>query len=104
MSRASKITFALSCVLTATTVIGVHIVQGMERETLHQGPIKDARRVAAKQELKQQEENSKSRKRIFNQTEHEQQLELRKKYESMQPLSGQIHTEDSDHTGHDKSQ
>lgn len=104
MSRASKITFALSCVLTATTVIGVHIVQGMERETLHQGPIKDARRIAAKQELKQQEENSKSRKRIFNQTEHEQQLELRKKYESMQPLSGKIHAEDSDDRGHDNPQ
>ena len=50
MSRASKITFALSCVFTASTVVGVHIVQGLERDTFHQGPIKDAQRVAARKQ------------------------------------------------------
>lgn len=48
MSRASKITFAASCLITAATVVGVHYVQEMERETLHQGPIKDAKRVEEK--------------------------------------------------------
>lgn len=100
MSRASKITFTLSCIFTATTVVGVHIVQGMERETLHQGPIKDARRVAAKQQQRQSSaaemDDSKSRKRLFNATEHEEQLELRRKYESMQPLSGNIRTKEAE--------
>ncbi|GAV48041.1 hypothetical protein ZYGR_0I03380 [Zygosaccharomyces rouxii] len=103
MSRASKITFTLSCILTATTVVGVHVVQGMERETLHQGPIKDAKRVAAKQQQRQsatdEVDDTKSRKRIFNAAEHEEQLELRRKYESMQPLSGNIKTKETEEKG-----
>lgn len=108
MSRASKITFGLSCVITATTVIGVHIVQGMERQILHQGPIKDAQRVAAKQQKREslngQEDDTNSRKRFFNVTEHERQLELRRKYESMQPLSGDIRTKEVEEAGRDKDQ
>lgn len=106
MSRASKITFGLSCVITATTVIGVHVVQGMERETLHQGPIKDAKRVAAKQQQKQQQaeeaDDSKARKLLFNATEHAEQLELRRKYELMQPLSGNINTKEAENKDQEK--
>lgn len=109
MSRASKITFAVSSILTAVTVVGVHYVQGMERETLHQGPIKDAKRVAEKREqrLKESEKGSgnmapamddttKEKKRNFNKKDHELNLELKKRYEEMQPLSGNIVTKDGE--------
>ncbi|SCV01829.1 LAME_0G18778g1_1 [Lachancea meyersii CBS 8951] len=89
MSRASKITLGLSCLATAVTVVGVHYVQELERDTLHQGPIKDAKRMA---ERKAALDPEKQRKQMFNKSEHEMQQELRKKYESMQPLSGEILT------------
>ena len=105
MSRAAKITFAVSCILSATTVIGVHFIQGMEREALHQGPIKDAKRMAEKREREEQlaqsssstgssaMDDAKARKRELNRTEHEQQQELRRQYESQQPLTGEIVTQ-----------
>ena len=107
MSRAAKITFAVSCILSATTVIGVHFIQGMEREALHQGPIKDAKRMAEKREREEQlaqsfsssstgssaMDDAKARKRERNRTEHEQQQELRRQYESQQPLTGEIVTQ-----------
>lgn len=108
MSRASKITFSVSCLFTAATVVGVHFVQGLERETLHQGPIKDAQRTAARrQQLLQQQSNdeeaavaaldpAKERQRLANRSEHELQQELRKKYEANQPLSGQVVTKDGE--------
>lgn len=103
MSRASKITFTVSCVLTAATVVGVHIVQGMERDTLHQGPIKDAQRVAAKKQKRLDDEQQrigidpeKERKKMFNKSEHELQKELRKRYEAIQPLSGEVVTKDGE--------
>ncbi|SCU86015.1 LADA_0D11650g1_1 [Lachancea dasiensis] len=93
MSRASKITLALSCVATTATVIGVHYVQELERDTLHQGPIKDAKRQAEK---KASLDAVKEKKKLFNQSEYEQQIELRKKYEAMQPLSGEVLTKDGE--------
>lgn len=110
MSRASKITFTLSCLFTAVTVVGVHIVQDLERETLHQGPIKDAERTAARkqQQLQQQAADgvavdpAKERQKLANRSEHELQQELRKNYEAMQPLSGQVVTKDGE-VVHDKS-
>lgn len=97
MSRASKITLGLSCVLTTCTIVGVHMVQGMERDTLHQGPIKDAKRVAEKKLEREREQSmadpERERKRQFNKVDHDLQQELRKKYESMQPLSGEISRE-----------
>ncbi|CCD25293.1 Pet117p NDAI_0E04760 [Naumovozyma dairenensis CBS 421] len=109
MSRASKITFTLACIFTVTTTVGVHMVQALERETLHQGPIKDAKRVAEKKRLKDSSgdevplgkqfgssDPSKEKKRLFNKTEHEMQAELKKKYEQLQPLSGEIVTEDGE--------
>lgn len=108
MSRASKITFALSCVFCVTTVIGVHIVQDMERNTLHQGPIKDAKRVAEKKAEKAEEqqikkspnsgldEAAKQKKRNFNKNDHDFQQELKKKYTAIQPLTGEIVTKDGE--------
>lgn len=107
MSRASKITFALSCVFCVTTVVGVHIVQDMERDTLHQGPIKDAKRIAEKIADKEKAEQpnlnspnsglddaAKEKKRNFNKNDHLYQQELRKKFEQIQPLTGEITTKD----------
>ena len=109
MSRASKITFALSCVFCVTTVIGVHIVQDMERNTLHQGPIKDAKRVAEKKAERQEEqqqknkspnngldEAAKQKKRNFNKSDHDFQQELKKKYTAIQPLTGEVVTKDGE--------
>ncbi|SCU82681.1 LANO_0B07184g1_1 [Lachancea nothofagi CBS 11611] len=93
MSRASKVTLAFSCVLTAITVVGVHYVQELERDTLHQGPIKDAKRIA---DRKANLDPEKERKKLFNKSEHELQQELRKKYESVQPLSGEVLTKNGE--------
>ncbi|XDT05140.1 PET assembly of cytochrome c oxidase, mitochondrial [Nakaseomyces glabratus] len=93
MSRASKITFGVSCAVTLATIIGVHYVQELERETLHQGPIKDAKRVAEKKKLMPAGTDE---KKLLNRSEHELQQELRKKYESMQPLSGEVVTQDGE--------
>lgn len=96
MSRASKITLGLSCLVTSVTVVAVHIIQDMERETLHQGPVKDAKRVAEKKAMNERSETEKDQKRLFNKNEHEYQLDLRKQYEAVQPLSGDIVTENGD--------
>lgn len=93
MSRASKITFGVSCLVTLTTVIGVHYVQALERDTLHQGPIKDAQRVAEK---KKRMAPASEGKKLLNQNEHEVQQELRRKYEAIQPLSGEVVTKDGE--------
>ncbi|CCK72766.1 Pet117p KNAG_0L01460 [Huiozyma naganishii CBS 8797] len=103
MSRASKITFGLSCLFTVTAVVGVHMIQDLERDTLHQGPIKDAKRLEQKREERRSlpaspndklDDAAREKKRQFNKTDHEMQQELRKKYESIQPLSGEIVTRD----------
>ena len=97
MSRASKITLGLTTLFTATIVVGVHHVQELERQTLHQGPIKDAQRVAEKKLARQNGvDPEKERQRMVNKNEHEYQLELRKKYEQMQPLSGEVRTKDNE--------
>ena len=69
----------------------------MERDTLHQGPIKDAKRVAEKKRLKESGlDPAKEKKRMFNQSEHELQKELKKQYEQQQPLSGEVVTKDGE--------
>lgn len=79
MSRASKITFGASCLFALTSIAVVHYVQGLEQETLHQGPIKDAKRMAEKQA-----------KKLRNEEEYRQQQLLTEKYSAIQPLSGDI--------------
>ncbi|AMD19997.1 HCL154Cp [Eremothecium sinecaudum] len=104
MSRTSKIVLAASCLVSAATIMGVHIVQEMERDVLRQGPIKDAKRVAEKKSARERAaagevsaaEAEKERKRLFNAAEHQMQLELRKKYDQLQPLSGEIVTKDGE--------
>lgn len=85
-------------------MVGVHIVQNMERDTLHQGPIKDAKRVAEKRQKRLDQEQlatsdpAKERQKLLNKSEHELQQELRKKYETMQPLSGEVVTKGGNST------
>ncbi|CUS23264.1 LAQU0S09e00870g1_1 [Lachancea quebecensis] len=108
MSTASKITLALSCVVTAATVVGVHYVQELERDTLHQGPIKDAKRMAERRAEQSASPGTSTtsaeseRKQLFNRSEHELQQELRKKYEAMQPLSGEVLTKDGERATRDE--
>ncbi|CAL9728964.1 protein Pet117p, mitochondrial [Monosporozyma unispora] len=111
MSRASKITFGVTCLFTLTSIIGVHYIQELERETLHQGPIKDAKRMADKKKKEAEEKASlgvmkspndglspeqREKKRNYNKTDHELQQHLKEKYEKMQPLSGEIVTKDGE--------
>ena len=116
MSRASKITFGVTCLFTLTSIIGVHYVQELERETLHQGPLKDAKRVAEKKKREDDEKakqlpknvsvmkspidglspEEREKKRNFNRNDHELQQQLREKYEKMQPLTGKIVTKDGE--------
>ncbi|ODQ79974.1 hypothetical protein BABINDRAFT_161629 [Babjeviella inositovora NRRL Y-12698] len=95
MSTGSKITFGSSCVLAVGTMLWVHSVHRTERLNLQQGPIKDAARVAAKQERRELKKTSEeaaviSRKKMLNEQEHLLQLELREKYAKLQPLDGEI--------------
>lgn len=52
----------------------------MERESLRQGPIKDAERMRRKL----------SKKQMANEIEHKEQTALREEYEKLQPLSGEF--------------
>ncbi|OVF09089.1 hypothetical protein A9F13_06g02321 [Clavispora lusitaniae] len=60
--------------------IYINVEQKIERDNLRQGPIKDAERM--RQKL--------SKKQLANDLEHKEQALLREKYESVQPLSGEI--------------
>ncbi|AGO11699.1 AaceriADL076Wp [[Ashbya] aceris (nom. inval.)] len=95
MSRASKITLALCTIASAATVVTVHLVQEMERDALKQGPIKDAQRTAEKRAERDADPEA-ARKKMFNASEHELQQELRRKYAALQPLSGEVVTQDGD--------
>ena len=77
MPTASKITLGLSITFAVTALVGVNYLQRLERAALRQGPIKDAERM-------------KSKKQVLNEKEHLEQIELRKKYELLQPLTGEI--------------
>ncbi|KAL7665958.1 Uncharacterized protein ABC855_g1551 [[Candida] zeylanoides] len=81
MSTASKLTFAASCAFAVASFVGINYVQKAEQAAIRQGPIKDAARVAMKE---------KTRKQKLNDEEHKMQLELREKYEKIQPLNSEV--------------
>lgn len=89
MSTASKITFGTSCLFAVSAFAFINFNQKLERDALRQGPIKDAARV----EAKRQEMSSKQRS---NDLEHKQQMELKERFEKLQPLSGEIIVADED--------
>ncbi|ODQ63063.1 petite colonies protein [Nadsonia fulvescens var. elongata DSM 6958] len=98
MSTASKVTFGVTCLVSAMTVVGVHFVQALEREALHQGPIKDAERLRLKAAQRSavdngeisEEEFKRLQKRMVREEEHEVQKQLRAQYEAVQPLTGEV--------------
>ncbi|KAI9595081.1 hypothetical protein BDF19DRAFT_423125 [Syncephalis fuscata] len=71
MSRASKLTLTLSIAATVAIVYGVHRQQRLERETLHEGVIRDQERYEQRKrniaELEQQQ-------RLQKQLEKEQMI------------------------------
>jgi protein PET117 len=77
MSTASKITLGLSVTFAVSALVGINYLQRIERAALRQGPIKDAERL-------------KTKKQLLNEKEQLEQIELRKKYEQLQPLTGEI--------------
>ncbi|XP_066090862.1 protein PET117 homolog, mitochondrial [Saccopteryx bilineata] len=50
MSRTSKLVLGLSVVLTATTVVGVHLKQRQDQQRLRDGVIRDIERQNRKKE------------------------------------------------------
>ncbi|CAN3374366.1 hypothetical protein DIURU_000756 [Diutina rugosa] len=80
MSTASKVTFAGSLVFAAGSFLFINWSQGLERQALRQGPIKDAARMEAKR----------TQKMVANEAEHREQMELRDKLIKIQPLSDEI--------------
>lgn len=59
MSRASKITLATVSLSTVAIIFGVHYVQQADKESMHQGVIRDEERRALRRE--RQEEFEKQR-------------------------------------------
>ncbi|KAI0470638.1 cytochrome c oxidase assembly protein [Xylariaceae sp. FL0804] len=50
MSRASKITLACTSLFAVTTVVVVHFQQKFEKQTMHQGVVRDLERQRIKKE------------------------------------------------------
>lgn len=80
MSTASKVTFAGLIVFAAGAFVFINWSQGLERNALRQGPIKDAARMEAKR----------TKKMMVNEAEHQEQAALREKLHKLQPLSDEI--------------
>lgn len=80
MSTASKITLCLSFTFAVGSFLLINYMQQAEKAAIRQGPIKDAARMALKE----------NKKHLANDREHKMQLELREKYEKLQPLNNEI--------------
>ncbi|XP_054255209.1 protein PET117 homolog, mitochondrial [Indicator indicator] len=50
MSRSSRVVLAISALLSAATVVAVHVQQQWERERLHSGVLRDLERQSQKKE------------------------------------------------------
>lgn len=96
MSTASKITFGLTTIGTIATVLFVHDLQKEERESLHQGPIRDQERVRMKREAEnaalaaakdQPVQLTLTETQKARAAEYELQKELRDQYSKVQQVS-----------------
>lgn len=85
MSTLSKITLASSITFAVGSFIFINYSQIAERDSLREGPIKDAARMREKQARFLD-----NKKLMRNDLEHQEQLKLREEYEKMQPLTGEI--------------
>ncbi|KAK8442899.1 hypothetical protein ACI3LY_002697 [Candidozyma auris] len=81
MSTASKVTFAASCLFAIGSFYYIKYEQDVDRYNQRQGPIKDAKRLA---------QRNLSKKQTANELEHQEQMALKKQYESVQPLNSEI--------------
>lgn len=86
MSTASKVTLGSSIVFAIGSFVFINWSQQSERESLREGPIKDAKRM----EQKRQERFAENKKLLRNDLEHQEQLKLKQQYEKLQPLTGEI--------------
>ncbi|AWU78468.1 uncharacterized protein C5L36_0E05250 [Pichia kudriavzevii] len=81
MSRASKITLALSTVFSIATIGAVYYMAEYEKDQLQTGPIRDKERL---------EKRSFNQKQRANLEEYEEQKKLFTEMQKEQPLSGEV--------------
>lgn len=86
MSTASKITLGSSIAFAIGSFVFINYSQQTERDSLREGPIKDAKRLEQKR-LERFQDNAKLKR---NDLEHQEQVRLKEKYEKLQPLSSEI--------------
>ncbi|EGV64018.1 hypothetical protein PSN45_003903 [Yamadazyma tenuis] len=82
MSTLSKVTLGTSIAFAVGSFVFINYSQQTERESLREGPIRDAKR------LEQRFQNN--RKLMRNDLEHQQQIKLKQQFESVQPLTGEV--------------
>lgn len=80
MSTASKATFAASTLFALGAFVYINVEQRNDRESMRQGPIKDAERMRQKM----------TKKQLANDLEHKEQVALREQYEKVQPLNAEV--------------
>lgn len=86
MSTASKITLGTTISLAVGSFIFINYSQQTERDSLREGPIKDAKRLEQKR-LQRFQDNAKLKR---NDLEHQEQLKLKQQYEKLQPLNTEV--------------
>ncbi|EJD07620.1 uncharacterized protein FOMMEDRAFT_164549 [Fomitiporia mediterranea MF3/22] len=74
MSRAARITLAVSALFAVGTIVGVHYMQQAEHETMYKGVIRDDARRQEKIRQREEELRESQRKREL--------------YEHVQPVNG----------------
>ncbi|OCH96319.1 hypothetical protein OBBRIDRAFT_232756 [Obba rivulosa] len=87
MSRAAKVTFVGSIILSVGIIWGVHYMQLQERETMFQGVLRDDERRREKMRQREEELRESQRKRTL--------------YERVQPVSGSASTSSESDSGTD---
>ncbi|CAH6723969.1 protein Pet117p, mitochondrial [[Candida] jaroonii] len=81
MSTASKVTLGTSIAFAIGSFVFINYSQQTERQSLREGPIKDAIRIEEKR-----------KKLMRNSLEHQEQKQLKEQMEKVQPLTGEIIT------------
>ncbi|GME99793.1 unnamed protein product [Ambrosiozyma monospora] len=85
MSRAAKATLILSTAFAFTSAIGVYFIAENEKDSLKNGPVKDAARI----ERRLAESNLNSKQKA-NLADFEAQKKLREQLAGQQELTGEI--------------
>ncbi|KAI5289308.1 hypothetical protein KEM52_000823 [Ascosphaera acerosa] len=85
MSRASKITLALTSLGTAGVVYIVHWVQQRDLQALHAGVVRDL----------ENQQRKKSQAQLERQADFELQARLEAEYRKIQPVTGGLHGQEA---------